>query len=113
MKRQDFDRKLAEYVTTRFIPSVTSPVAKFVLGAAAGAGALSVGLVGDEALGLLKIAGAGGDIDVDALKRAVYGGFDAAKDAGLPVNRFGIGKLERSDAEAFFSWLESPPPPAA
>lgn len=108
MKKEEFDAKLNEYMSAKFIPALSSLSAKFVLGAMAGAKAFRLDLAGGGALGMLGVLGPDGTVDVDALKRAVYGGFDAAKD-GYPVNRFGLGNIERSDADAFFAWLEPPP----
>ena len=112
MKLKDFDAKLSEYAVTKFIPSVTSPATRFLLGMAAGAGAVKLENLGRPALEMLGVL-AEEEVDPDIAKRAVKAGFDAAK-GPLPVNRFGIGNLERSDADAFFSWLEPPQPaPAA
>lgn len=111
MKLKDFDAKLSEYAVTKFIPSVTSPATRFLLGMAAGAGAVKLEKLGRPALETLGVL-TGDDVDVGLARRAVYAGFDAAK-GPLPVNRYGIGNLERADAEAFFTWLEPPPAPAA
>lgn len=112
MRKDEFDAKLNEYMAAKFIPALSSLAAKFALGAMAGAKAFRLDLAGEGALGVLGVLGPDGTVDVDALKRAVYGGFDAAKE-GFPVNRFGIGNIERSDADAFFAWLEPPPAKSA
>lgn len=109
MKLTDFDAKLHEYATTKFIPSVSNPATRFLLGLAAGAGAVRLEAVGRPVLEALRVLD-GDEVDVGLARKAVSAGFDAAK-GPLPVNRFGIGTLDRSDADAFFAWLE--PPPAA
>lgn len=106
MDMESFNAKLAEYATTRFIPSVANPGTRFLLGAAVGARAVRLDVAGTDGLKTLGIVDGEGKVDVNVLKAAIMGGFDASKE-GFPVNRFGIGKLERGDAEAFFAFLES------
>ena len=112
MDMESFNAKLREYATTRFIPSVANPATRFLLGMAAGANAIRLDLAGTGGLRTLGIVDADGKVDVDVMKAALMGGFDASKE-GFPVNRFGIGKLERGDAEAFLSFLGGKPPEAA
>ena len=108
MDMESFNAKLREYATTRFIPAVANPGTRFLLGMAAGANAIRLDISGTDGLRMLGIVDGDGMVDVDVMKAALMGGFDASKE-GFPVNRFGIGKLERGDAEAFFAFLETPP----
>lgn len=112
MDMESFNAKLKEYATTRFIPAVANPGTRFLLGMAAGANAIRLDVAGTEGLRMLGVVDADGKVDVDVMKAALMGGFDASKE-GFPVNRFGIGKLERGDAESFFAFLGEKPPEAA
>ncbi len=108
MDMESFNAKLKEYAVARFIPAVANPGTRFLLGAMAGAGALRLDALGTDMLRVAGVVYGEGKVDVDRLKAAAMAGFDASKD-GFPVNRFGIGKLERGDAESFFAFLEKPP----
>lgn len=106
MTREDFDRKLNEYTVQKFIPAVTNPMTRFAIGMAAGSGALKLALAGESTLSMLGITGEDGLVDLDVLKHAIYGGFEASG-GKLPINRFGIGSLDKNDADAFFTFMEA------
>lgn len=110
MERSAFEAKLSEYLVKRFIPKVSNPATRFLLGAAAGSGALSLSLVGEGPLRAAGICAEDGTVDVDALRKAVMAGFDASG-GKFPVNRLGLESLDRADAEDFLGFLE--PKPAA
>ena len=105
MNMESFNAKLMEFATTKFIPSVSNPATRFLLGTFAGAKAIRLDAAGLDGLRLLGVVDSEGMVDVDVLKSAVMGGFEASRE-GFPVNRFGIGNLERGDAESFFAFLD-------
>jgi len=111
MKPEDFDAKLRQYVTEKFIPTLSNPLSRFILGAAVGSGSLGLGMFGGpDALRAVNALDAEGMVDLDVLRKTVYAGFDATADGKLPVHRMGLAlSLDRGDAERLFAYMDPPP----
>lgn len=102
MTISEFDQRLGRYVQTVLIPECKAPMRKFALGALVGAGRLSLGLVPPETLAALGVLD-GDTVDTDVLKRAAYGGVEAAGE--LHVGLIGL-HFTKADFERFFAFIE-------
>lgn len=102
--KEKFNEIVDQYIKGALIADARSPIVKFRLGFAVGAGAFA--LTPDRISGLasIGIVDPEGSVDLEALKKAVYAGLDASGSLHLDV--LGI-TLERPDADRFFRFAET------
>lgn len=103
MTTTEFDQRLAQYVRSVLIPECKAPMRKFALGALLGTGKLSVHILPREFTTALGIIDESDAVDVDMLKKAVYGGVETAGE--FYINLLGI-HFTKQDFDKFFGYIE-------
>ena len=107
MTTQAFNEILDRHVRLSIVPQLTSPMSRFAVGAALGAGLVRAESMADTlaALGILK----DGEIDTEKLRDALLGGFAASPEVAF--EKYGVRLVfKREDAEAFLRELNVAPP---
>lgn len=93
-----------KFVTTVIVPGVKSPMTLFKLGVASSVGALKVTPEHVAAMKGYGLVDKEGLVDLDALKKVIYDGFDLS--GSLPINQLSL-TFYKADADKFFHFVET------
>ena len=106
--KQDFNGKIAEYVTTRIMPSMGNKLALFLVAAAVQTNRIGTDLVGDNTLKMLGIMDEEGKIETETVRAAMTAGMKKVEN-DLHIPLVGL-HFNQGDVDKFLAFLEAEAP---
>lgn len=109
LPKKTFDEKLNEYIGHRFIPSIKSPLKRYVLDTALGSNRISIGMFGDKWPTALGFMDAEGNVDTEAIRSAMAYAMRKAED-DLHIEILGL-HFHQTDIDKLFAFFDAIPQP--